>query len=505
MDQTSSLSLPSSAPFLPPELTDYILDYCHDDKPTLSAGSLVSRSFNQSCRYHIFSSNIDLSNATPRRTSHSSGGRWSGEMSPTASYVNNFEHNALVSDHVPAAEEEVKATTAINPASSAGAFARIVLAPTSSLAPFLQELSLVLRPVSLSAWATIVQGKEGSQSAWLDELLTLLPATSTTEPKQNPFRLRTLRIFRHGVGLSEFAMTALHQNFSSVTTLALFETTLQPRSMKVDIGWSPDAGEGGGNGVPESNERGSPWGGGRPGQTFDLNEAVDAEGITTIRLPRGVRRLRLDLPGPALEAFMRWLLAHTPDENGAQDNNALRGGVPDVPSISTLHIFRVMEDGATMLRAYLRACKNTLEDLMLFLYQRTTDRDDFDFSEHSALRTLFLASNGAKPMQVLYDILSTTGLSSLQRVLLQIPPWQLGAEDDSWEALDKYLAETNTGMEVSVVSDGRGTVYEENVVTLKTRFPLSVESMKDKLTVVKSRDQVVATYLDEVYGKMRTF
>ncbi|KIK63117.1 hypothetical protein GYMLUDRAFT_57858 [Collybiopsis luxurians FD-317 M1] len=379
------------SPVLPPELCDYILDHCYDDKATLCAGSLVSRSFNATCRYHIFSKNIDISNAPGARKSPRSSGKTPEEKE---SLVNK--------DH--GAEEEAKTKSAINPKSSAGSFVRMVLTPSSTLAPFLQELSLVLRPATLSSWATIVRGKDVSASAWLDELLALLPATSaaatSVETKHNPFHLRTLRIFRHGVDLSPFALTALQQNFSSITTLAFFETTLQKRSLKKDIEWvcgfenledllfyghhrgerkiDATGGHGGEGMTIAEVDAGMPWGWSPPGHSFDLNDAVNIEGETTIRLPQRIRRLRLDLPGPALEAVMQWLLAHAPpslkDKDGQERQGCVFSTGRKFPSVSALHIFRVMEDEAPMLRAYLRACKDTLEDLMLFLYQRTTTR-----------------------------------------------------------------------------------------------------------------------------------
>ncbi len=41
---------------VPPELTDMVVDHLHDDKPSLSACSLVSRSWLCSARYHMFHS-----------------------------------------------------------------------------------------------------------------------------------------------------------------------------------------------------------------------------------------------------------------------------------------------------------------------------------------------------------------------------------------------------------------------------------------------------------------
>ena len=52
-------------PRLPPELTDYTVDFLHDDVPTLRALALASRSTLPSARYHLFNS-ITLHSITER-------------------------------------------------------------------------------------------------------------------------------------------------------------------------------------------------------------------------------------------------------------------------------------------------------------------------------------------------------------------------------------------------------------------------------------------------------
>ncbi|KAE9407678.1 hypothetical protein BT96DRAFT_986330 [Gymnopus androsaceus JB14] len=492
MPSSLEASMQQAGPNFPPEVSDYILDHCHDDKLTLAASSLVSHSFNVACRYHLLAKNIDISNGPERG-----------------------EDREKIPIHT---ESESEEGTNINPASSAASFIRIVLAPSSTIAPFLQELSLVLRPS---------EKKEVLASAWLDELLALLPATKTDCTKfsnaatASPFHLRTLRLFRHGVDLSAFALTALHQNFPTITTLAFFETTLHRRSLRRDMEWVcgfanledllfyghhrankrrvGDEGVAGMNVSVDGDT--SAWVWNHPLHSFDLNEAVNAQGTTTIRLPQSIRSLRLDLPGPALEAFMQWLLSHAKVD---EDNEkSAKNGRMDIPRVSTLHLFRVMDDEVPGLRAYLNECVDTLEEVMMFLYQRTTNREDFDFSQHSALRTLFLASHGFKPMQVLHDIVSTTRSCHMQKLLLQFPRWQLATDDDAWEALDTLLSTSKSQLTISaVVDEARKGDSEEK---LKTRLPLSVASPKEKFTVMKRNDKVVAGYVDEVYARMSTF
>ncbi|KAJ3815585.1 hypothetical protein F5876DRAFT_71944 [Lentinula aff. lateritia] len=573
---------------LPPELTDYILDYFHDDKHTLFTCSLVSRSFNATCRYHVFSKGIDIS-STPEV-------RKSKVVEGIDGIEDDIEHARKKGKVIQDSRTEVGLTTPtyIDPASSAASFIRIVLAPSSTVAPFLQELCLVLRP-SFSLYSVPPKSAVPA-NAWLDELLALLPATTVSSTgtsqahRQNPFHIRTLRIFRHGVDLSPFSRLALHQNFAhTVKTLALFETTLQERSLQRDMEWvcgfenledllfyghhrgerrgrrtavrERNEGEGIIRDIeePGTTERESPWGWGHSeeGRIFDLNEApevIDAQGGAKIRLPLSIRRLRLDLPGPALEAVMRWLLAHkssgSTEVEPKQEIEAQREGriqsrrsIGGVPCVSALHIFRVMDDKMPALRAYLCACKDTLQDLMMFLYQGHTKRGDFDLSSHTALRSVYLASNGSKPMRVLHDILSTlqalptsSSKTQMRKIYLQIPQWQLASDDDAWGTLDgllKGLLEFyGKELKVSAIVDGRhqydiSNENEEEVTfglrcMLRERLPLLTSSMSpigsarsldkarnekqdnSRFTILSNSTREVAQYVDEVYGRMRS-
>ncbi|KAJ3837725.1 hypothetical protein F5878DRAFT_661848 [Lentinula raphanica] len=589
MDSSSQSSNPpqtqvppdTSRPQLPPELTDYILDYCHNDKNTLWTCSLVSRSFNTACRYHLFQKGIDISNTPEVRKDRAGeavkvdeGNEDVGGSTGNAGSKGNEAHTF----HDIGTKNEVATSfDYINCASSAASFVRTVLVPSSTVAASLQELSLIIR----SSWS-YSRSTAIPANAWLDELLALLPATKTvsspsydnasspaarpSSPTQNHLRLRTLRIFRHGVDLSPFARRALHQNFANtVTTLAFFETTLQKRSLKSDMEWvcgfpkledilfyGHHHGE---TLVSENRDTGnsttndnlviaapSLWGKAHPESRFDLDEALDAQGAIVIRLPHTVRRLRLDLPGSALEEIMRWLLAHgsgsetrkMSSTNDKDDEGEKHFGIP---RISALHLFRVMHTDLPALREYLRVCQNSLEDLMMFLYQSKTNLDDLDLSSHTAMRSVFLASNGSKPMKVLYEILLTLSMSpsfsQMRKIYLHIHQWQLVSTEDAWDSLDGLLqtlleSSSSSGkLQIFAVVDGRNChpayeVEEEVEATLgrlRKRLPLSTSKFMTqpispyaqvkgagngaRFTMINNKAKEVLDYVDEVYGRMR--
>ncbi|KAK0434145.1 hypothetical protein EV421DRAFT_1841651, partial [Armillaria borealis] len=57
MTTTLKNGIPSDSSLsIPQELLDYILDFLHDDVPTLRTCSLVSHAFLPCSRYHIYSS-----------------------------------------------------------------------------------------------------------------------------------------------------------------------------------------------------------------------------------------------------------------------------------------------------------------------------------------------------------------------------------------------------------------------------------------------------------------
>lgn len=130
-------------------------------------------------------------------------------------------------------------------------------------------------------------------------------------------------------------------------------------------------------------------------------------------------------------------------------------------------------------------------------------------------------------MKVLHDILSTvlstTSSSQRQviRILLQTPRWQLKNDGDAWESLDTLFSSYVPPMEmqplqISPVVDA-GEMFEGSEGMVIQRFPklseLSTtafesvfpfpERMGDRFTVVQQSDEVVMSYVDEVYGRMK--
>ncbi len=68
------------------------------------------------------------------------------------------------------------------------------------------------------------------------------------------------------------------------------------------------------------------------------------------RIPLLVHSLKLDLSPSALITFVRWLLLHRP-----------------MPSITTLHVFNMDDEGFRLVSQLMRACSETLTDLSLGL------------------------------------------------------------------------------------------------------------------------------------------
>lgn len=128
--------------------------------------------------------------------------------------------------------------------------------------------------------------------------------------------------------------------------------------------------------------------------------------------------------------------------------------------------------------------------------------EDFDFSKHTALRTLFLASHGLRPMYDLHEIVSSVRSCHMEKLLLQFPHWQLANDNDAWGALDALLSTLKSDLIVSAVVDKAriGDTYSND--KLKARLPLSVASLKANFTTVKQSDRLVGGYVDEVYGRM---
>jgi len=199
-----------------------------------------------------------------------------------------------------------------------------------TITPYLQELSFHLRA--------------GDTETWLADLVSALPEYVP---------LRTLRVFCHGFHLPEEVQQKLATTFRSITSLALFESTLRRRSLANDVAFICSF---------KNVENILFYGHHRHEMHIPQN----------ITLPSRVQTLKLDLPGPGTESVMRWLLSHE----------------QRIPLVSALHVFRTTDDHNPALRAYLKACRNKLTDVMLFLYQCRTDPGEHPHSRCSDIPPL---------------------------------------------------------------------------------------------------------------------
>ncbi|KAF9266634.1 hypothetical protein L218DRAFT_80360 [Marasmius fiardii PR-910] len=271
-------------------------------------------------------------------------------------------------------------------------------------------------------------------------------------------------IFCHGVELPQEVRHKLSTTFRSITSFSLFESTLLKRSLTDDIEF-----------VCSFKELTT--------ILFYGHHRHEMKIDSDVELPANVHTLKLDLPSAANEAVFRWLLSHH-----------------RIPAVSTLRIFRVTDDTNPALQAYLQACKGNLTDLMLFLYQCRTD-PEFDFSQHTSLKNIYLNLNGTTTTHSAQEILSTTRLSSLENIILRISVYEL-AEVENWAMLDELLTSElfPKSMKVTIVIDEHGT-YEDK---MKERLTRCVTS--GQLDIVYAGvPSIASSYVDEVYSRMKNF
>ncbi|KAL0565681.1 hypothetical protein V5O48_016341 [Marasmius crinis-equi] len=297
--------------------------------------------------------------------------------------------------------------------------------------------------------------KAGDTEGWLADLSSVLPEYVP---------LRTLRIFCHGVHLSEEIKQMFTATFRSITHLALFESTLRRRSLADDVKFICSF---------QNLESILFYGHHR----HDMDIPLD------FQLPSRVRTLKLDLPGPGTEAFIQWLLTH---ENG-------------IPLVPVLHVFRITNDTNPALQAYLRACKHELQDLMLFLYQYRADLADFDFSEHTALKNLYLNFNGTSTTRTAHEVLSTLRSCDLENLIMRISVYEL-IEIEDWAPVDSLLASVCPAARVTVAVDEHGE-YQDR---MRARLPSC--DQRGQLDVVRAGTPSIANdYVEEVYERMKAF
>ncbi|KAJ8074748.1 hypothetical protein PM082_019073 [Marasmius tenuissimus] len=166
---------------------------------------------------------------------------------------------------------------------------------------------------------------------------------------------------------------------------------------------------------------------------------------------------------------MGWLLAHE----------------PVVPTVSGLHLFRVTDNTVPALGEYIQRCRDSLEDLMLLLYQRRTNAADLDLSQHVGLRSVYLSASGSESIRTISDILTPLIAGEMKstlarHIVLRISTFEADNVYD-WAILDRVLS-SNGGSpppKITVVMDQDGE-YES-----KLRNRLSVCAARKQLSFVR--------------------
>ncbi|KAK1219409.1 hypothetical protein PQX77_017881 [Marasmius sp. AFHP31] len=366
----------ATTPFLPPEITDSIIDYCHSDSRTLALCSLVCRAWYASTRYHLFPV-VKLS--TVKKAS------W---------FTNLLEYRPSE--------------------------------PSLHIAPFLRHLTLNISPDSL----------------WLPGFVGALPEY---------IPLVTLNVFCRGYHLTPEIRTKFAQTFKSITSLELHETTALAKSLARDVEF-----------ICAFTELKRVF---LSGDHY-RDTMID---IGRARLPSRVEKLEIDLASSATESLMGWLLAHE----------------PVVPRVSGLHLFRVTDNTVPVLGEYIQRCRDSLEDLMLLLYQRRTNAADFDLSQHAGLRSVYLSASGSESIRTISDILTPLIAGEMKstlarHIVLRISTFEADNVYD-WAVLDKVLS-SNGGSpppKITVVMDQDGE-YES-----KLRSRLSVCAAQKQLSFAR--------------------
>ncbi|KAK7044243.1 hypothetical protein VNI00_007965 [Paramarasmius palmivorus] len=337
----------------------------------------------------------------------------------------------------PASRHHLFAVVNISPRSIATFSDLLLQAPSGwfSIVPILRELSLHLHDDAL----------------WLGTLSGLFPECTS---------LRSLKIFFRGGQLTEEVRQTLSTTFHTITYLALLETTPQRRSLSRDVEWICT--------FPHLRK-----------VLISGDYYKDLDISPYARLPSGVQELKLDLPSPATQAFVQWLLHHT-----------------TIPTVSSLLLFRVVDDDVSILKEYLAECRNVLKNLMLFLYQCRDRAGDFDLSQHVVLNSIYLSSNGSSSVRTIRDILSTSAsLIEMQDVLLRISSFEL-ADLYDWASLDRvFTSHRSSSAKITIVMDEDGR-YESD---LATRLPMCAK--RKQLHFVRAGvHSAASSYVEEVFG-----
>ncbi|KAK0235852.1 hypothetical protein EDD85DRAFT_953725 [Armillaria nabsnona] len=315
-------------------------------------------------------------------------------------------------------------------------FSKLLESPLCTITPYLNEISFHVQ----------------DGASWILDLLSKGFHFGT---------VMTLNIFCYGVDLKNPLRDAISSHFSSITYLRVFAATMACRSLVPDVHFICS--------FPHL-ENVLLYGHHQSG--FHIDSAV--------RLPPNIRALKLDLPSPALDGVMQWLLAHE-----------------KLPIVSSLHIFRVQAEHCAALEQYTQACQNTLQDLMILLHKRSAEEEvNFDLRPNTNLNSIFLSANGPDAINAAGAVLSSLSSPYLREVILRVPYVHLRQE--GWGGLDAMLASRMQSVACTVVTDDSRNYGPE----LRKRLP-TLSASGALQVVAQSRSKIAAYYLNEVYSRFK--
>lgn len=315
-------------------------------------------------------------------------------------------------------------------------FSELLESPLCTIIPFLNEISFHVQ----------------DDAPWILDLLSERFYFGT---------VTTLNVFCYGVDLKESIRNAISSRFLSITYLRVFAATLASRSLAPDVHF-----------ICSFPRLKNVLLYGHHQSGFHIDSAL--------RLPPNIRALKLDLPSPALDGIMLWLLAH---EN--------------LPTVSSLHIFRVKAEHCAALEQYTQACQNTLEDLMILLHKQSTeDEVNFDLRPNTSLNSIFLSASGPDAIQAAGAVLSSLSSPYLRDVILRVPYVHLRQE--GWGGLDTMLASRTQPVACTVVTDDSRNYGPE----LRKRLP-TLNASGSLRVVAQGRSKIAAQYLNEVYSRFK--
>ncbi|KAK0469844.1 uncharacterized protein EV420DRAFT_70351 [Desarmillaria tabescens] len=315
-------------------------------------------------------------------------------------------------------------------------FSKLLGSPLCTITPFLNEISFHVQ----------------DDVQWILDLLSEGSYFGT---------VKTLNVFFYGVDLKNSLRDAILSHFSSITYLRVFAATMAWRSLVPDVRFICS--------FPRLEN-----------VLLYGHHQSDFHIDSSVRLPPNIRALKLDLPSPALDGIMQWLLAHE-----------------KLPTVSSLHIFRVQAGHCATLEKYTQACQDTLEDLMILLHKRSAEEEvNFDLRPNTNLNSIFLSAIGPDAIKAAGAVLSSLSSPYLRDVILRVPYVHLRQE--GWGGLDAMLASHMQSVACTVVTDDTRNYGPE----LRKRLP-TLNASGALQVVAQSRSKIAAHYLNDVYSRFK--